>query len=372
MFQLQPPACLTPAMKKQIFFVDWWLFIPMLVLLTFSLIIMSSINVSLFKSQLFSAVLVIIIFFIVANLSFERLKSFSLPIYIFSLIVLGIVLLLGIESHGAVRWVSLFGASIQFSEICKPLLVLAMAAFLSQHTNTEGKYMFLVLILILPILLFIYLQPDLGDAIIYLAVTLFVLVMYGYSLRWFLLASLPVLVALPLFWSRLHDYQRERILTFLHPTSASTAASYNSIQALIAVGSGMLWGKGLNGGTQSSLRFLPERHSDFIFATLTEELGFIGGVIIIMTYLVLLYRIYILFKSTDDAYARLFLSGAFALILIHVFLNIGMNIGLVPIVGVTLPFVSFGGSSLIANGILLGLATALAKNTRNKQVLEIS
>ncbi len=344
----------------------------MLVLLTFSLIIMSSISMELFKSQLLSAILVVIIYFISANLSFSGLKSLAFPIYIFSLIVLGVVLFLGIESHGAVRWVSLFGASIQFSEICKPLLVLAMATFLSQHANTEGKYFFFALGLLLPILMFIYLQPDLGDAIIYLAVVLFVLIMYGYSLKWFLISSLPILIALPLFWAKLHDYQRQRILTFLHPSSASTAASYNSIQALIAVGSGMLWGKGLSGGTQSSLRFLPERHSDFIFATLTEELGFIGGAIIILTYLFILYRMYILFKSTEDAYARLFISGAFGLLLIHVFLNIGMNIGLVPIVGVTLPFISFGGSSLIANGLLLGLASAIAKNARNKEVLEIS
>ena len=327
---------------------------------------------TLFKSQLFSAFLDLIVFFVSANLSFSRLKSLALPIYVFSLLALGVVLLLGIESHGAVRWVSLFGASIQFSEICKPLLVLALASFLSRHSNAEGKYLFLTLLLILPILAFIYLQPDLGDAIIYLAVAIFVLVVYGYSLKWFFIAGIPIFVAIPFFWARLHNYQRERILTFVHSSSASTAASYNSIQALIAVGSGMLWGKGLNGGTQSSLRFLPERHSDFIFATLTEELGFIGGTIIIIIYLFILYRLYVLFRSTQDTYSKLFICGAFALFMIHIFLNIGMNIGLVPIVGVTLPFLSFGGSSLIANGILLGLASAVAKKSHNSEVLEIS
>jgi rod shape determining protein RodA len=147
--------------------------------------------------------------------------------------------------------------------------------------------------------------------------------------------------------------------------------SYNGIQAIIAVGSGMLFGKGLGQGTQSALRFLPEKQTDFIFATLTEDLGFLGGLIVIAASAFLLYRLYKIFVSVDSLYEQLIVCGAFCLILVQMCINIGMNIGLLPIVGVTLPFVSYGGSSLVSNAILLGMVSGIGSFSHKKQVLEI-
>jgi len=358
-------------MRKHLFAIDWWLLGPVIVLIIMSLTTLFSLSPDLFKEQLLSLVIASIFFFVFANIRYEVFKPLSLPIYIGSLIAFGVVLLLGYESHGAVRWLQLFGATIQFSEVCKPLLALALAGFLSSRENTKVKNLLFVLLLLVPVIAVIYLQPDLGNAIIYLFVVTFVLVVYGFRIRWFALCLVPLLISLPVIWTKLHDYQRQRILTFLHPSSDQSGASYNAIQALIAVGSGMFWGRGLSEGTQSGLRFLPERHTDFIFASMTEELGFIGGIIVLVAFSVLLYRIYCIFRSAEDPYAKIFAACAFGFILIHTFLNIGMNVGLVPIVGVTLPFVSFGGSSLLANTILLGVLTAMSNTLRQGKVLEI-
>lgn len=358
-------------MRKHLFAIDWWLLGPVIVLIILSLTTLFSLSPDLFKEQLVSLTVAIIFFFVFANIKYEVFKPFTLYIYLGSLFAFGLVLLLGFESHGAVRWLQIFGGTIQFSEVFKPLLALALAGFLSNRENTKVKNLLLIFLLLLPVIIGIYLQPDLGNAIIYLFVVFFVLVVYGFRIRWFVISFIPFLLSFPIIWTKLHDYQRQRILTFLHPSSDQTGASYNAIQALIAVGSGMLWGRGLSEGTQSGLRFLPERHTDFIFASMTEELGFIGGAIVLIAFAILLYRMYYIFCHCEDPYAKVFTCCAFGIILIHTFLNIGMNIGLVPIVGVTLPFVSFGGSSLLANTILLGILTAISNTLRQGKVLEI-
>jgi rod shape determining protein RodA len=160
-------------------------------------------------------------------------------------------------------------------------------------------------------------------------------------------------------------------MTFLNPTSDPLGISYNSIQAMIAVGSGTFLGKGLSEGTQSGLRFLPERQTDFIFATIAEGLGFLGALIIVLALLFLCYRVYLIFSATSDKFIKVFSACAFGIFLIPSFVNIGMNIGIVPIVGVTLPFVSFGGSSLLSNFIFLGILSSMSTSRKHKDVLEI-
>ncbi len=358
-------------MRKHLLTIDWWLIGPVIVLLIFSLTVLFSLNSDLFKSQVFSFVIAAIFFGIFANIRYEVFKPFSIIIYVSSLIAFGLVLLLGFESHGAVRWLQVFGGTIQFSEVYKPLLALSLAGFLSDKENTKARNLFIVLFLLAPIIIAIYLQPDLGNALIYFFTVLFVLVVFGFRFRWFALCVSAAFLSLPILWTKLHNYQRQRILTFLHPSHDQSGASYNAIQALIAVGSGLFFGRGLSEGTQSGLRFLPERHTDFIFASLTEELGFVGGFLVLCAFAVLLYRIYIIFRLSEDPYAKVFSASAFMLLLIHVFLNIGMNIGLIPIVGVTLPFVSFGGSSLLANAILLGILASISSRLTQRNVLEI-
>ena len=217
----------------------------------------------------------------------------------------------------------------------------------------------------------IFLQPDLGDALIYVGVVVCTTIFLGFSLKYFLGLVLPVLAVFPILWRFLHDYQRQRIMTFFNAGKDPLGSSYNVIQSVIAVGSGMIMGKGLGQGTQSGLRFLPERHTDFIFATISEQLGFVGTIIVLLCFAFLLYKIYSIFLNSNDKFCKIFAVIIFFAFLIQIFVNIGMNIGIVPIVGVTLPFVSYGGSSLLSNFIFLGFLSAIAKATKSKDVLEI-
>jgi rod shape determining protein RodA len=215
------------------------------------------------------------------------------------------------------------------------------------------------------------LQPDLGDTLIYIGVVFFTLIYVGYPLRYFILSFLPFLFAFPFFWNFLHDYQKQRILTFLNPGNDPLGTSYNAIQSVIAVGSGMFLGKGLGQGTQSGLRFLPERQTDFIFASISEQLGFIGAVILLAAFAFLIYRIYKIFLTADDEFVKIFSVITFFSFSLQIFINIGMNIGIIPIVGVTLPFVSYGGSSLLSNFIFLGLLSSVSGFSKDTEVLEI-
>lgn len=357
--------------KKNLLGIDWWLLTPVIVLLSISLVTLLSLNKGLFFNQVFTLCIGIVGFYIISRLRIETLQQLALPIYLISLVLLFIVLIIGFESHGAVRWISLFGFPIQFSEVLKPFLALAFASHLSIVDKSSFRSFLMILLLLVPVFLLIAFQPDLGNAVIYAGVVFSVLIVYGFPMRWFLWLSLPFLMVMPILWSILHDYQRSRLLTFLNPTSDPLGASYNVIQAMIAVGSGMFLGKGLSQGTQSGLRFLPERHTDFIFATLSEGLGFIGGLIVILSFFVLCLRIYMVFNELEDSFAKLFAATMFFFFLAHFFINIGMNIGLLPIVGVTLPFVSYGGNSLLSNFIFLGILSAIVFTYSRRHVLEI-
>ncbi|HEX8965913.1 MAG TPA: FtsW/RodA/SpoVE family cell cycle protein [Patescibacteria group bacterium] len=352
--------------------IDFHLAIPVLILLFVSLTTLFSINIDFFKSQLLYAIISAVIFIALSQINYKQLEVYSLPIYIISIVLLGFVLILGIESHGAVRWLDILGFRFQFSELLKPLLAICLAAFLSGRKSTSTSTMLLVFGLLLPIAFLIYKQPDLGNAIIYLLSTIMTLVIFGFPLFWFVIVGAVLLLSIPLSWNFLHQYQRERLLTFFHLTNDPLGISYNAIQSVIAVGSGMFWGKGLGQGTQSGLRFLPERHTDFIFATLSEELGFIGACIVILAFCYLLYRLFVLYKENDDMFAKTFIAATFSLLSIQFLVNIGMNIGVIPIVGVTLPFVSYGGSSLLSSAIFLGIVASMGKAFKRKNVLEIT
>lgn len=353
------------------FKIDIWLLIPVLILVAISLTILYSVNPLFFRTQLFSFGIALLAFFVFSQIRIDFLKQLSVPIYISSLVLLGIVLLLGIESRGAVRWVDFFGIRVQFSELLKPFLCVAFATYLTSTRFSDLKKFFIGLGLAFPVILIIDLQPDLGSALMYLFVMLFVLLVRGFPLKWFLFTFLPAVLLSPFLWFRLHDYQKQRILTFLDPTSDPLGTSYNSTQAIIAVGSGFFFGKGLGEGTQSELRFLPERQTDFIFATLAEGLGFFGAMLVIFALLAVCFRCYRIFSQTSDQFTRVFATCCFGFFLIQGTVNIGMNVGYLPIVGVTLPFVSFGGSSLVSNFIFLGILSSLSMSYRNKDVLEI-
>lgn len=359
-------------MKKTRFYpIDWHLLIPVCILAFMSLTTLYSLEFSLFRNQLINFSLALIIFLIFSQVDYKLFRPLTKPIYVVSIILLTFILIVGYEARGAVRWIDFFGISIQLSETLKPFLALSLAGFLAAGNKRTFKNFLLVIILVMPIFILINLQPDLGNGLIYLGTLILVLLTFGYPFLWFVLLSIPVIIASPFLWQILHDYQRQRILTFLHPTSDPLGTSYNVIQAMIAVGAGMFIGRGIGEGTQSGLQFLPERHTDFIFATISEGFGFLGSIVIIITYGYLLYRIYLIYRHVDETFGKVFAAGAFFFILIHFFVNVGMNVGLIPVVGITLPFVSYGGSSIISSAIFLGILSAISREHVKEKVLEI-
>lgn len=358
-------------MNKNIFLrVDWWLLTPVIILLLLSLTTLFSININMFRSQLIFIIFSFFVFLFFSQTDYRIIQHYSIPVYIISICLLALIFIVGIETRGAVRWLDIMGLRIQFSEILKPFLVLCLSSFVVNRMISFKTFL-LSMCFLSPIALLIFLQPDLGSTIIYVATTILGLFIIGFSMRIFIVGLLTGISVLPIVWQLLHDYQRQRILTFMYPTKDPLGTSYNAVQSIIAVGSGMFLGKGLSESTQSGLWFLPERHTDFIFATLSEGLGFIGAALVIISFIMLLYRVYVIYSSSDDLFPQLFTSLSFSLLFIQAVFNIGMNIGILPIVGVTLPFVSYGGSSLLSNFILLGFLSSIHAVSKQRNVLEI-
>ena len=220
-------------------------------------------------------------------------------------------------------------------------------------------------------LLVVLKQADVGSALVLGAVGIMIAIGRGVSLRFLGMLLGGAVLLLPGFLKLLAPYQRERLSSFIDPYSDPLGSGYSVIQSVIAVGSGQLFGRGLGHGTQSQLRFLPERHSDFIFAALAEELGFIGAAIVLFCYLALLMRLIKIAKSSPDLFGSLITVGVFTMITFQVAVNIGMNVGLIPITGITLPLISSGGSSLIATAVSLGLVQSVGRRIKPEVSIEI-
>ncbi len=357
-------------MNSKGFGIDWLLIIPVGLLIIISLVTLFSLNPDFFRSQVIVLVVSLVAFVFFSQANYRVLDLYGKPIYIVSLILLVVVLFLGIESRGSMRWVEFLGLRAQFSEVLKPFLAISFASYLANLRQYNLRGFINIFLLLGPIAALIFLQPDLGNALLYTGVVLATIIYFGFSFKYFAALLLPIFAFLPIVWKFLHEYQKQRVLTFLDPGKDPLGTSYNVIQSVIAVGSGMLMGRGLGQGTQSGLRFLPERHTDFIFASISEQLGFIGTIIILICFACILYKIYTIFINSDDKFSKIFAAIIFFTFLIQIFVNIGMNIGILPIVGVTLPFVSYGGSSLLSNFILLGFLSAINKG-RREDILEI-
>lgn len=357
--------------RSSFFQLDLGLLLPVFVLILLGLSTLFSIQFGYFRSQLIFLFISLFFYFVFSHVDCKAIQLYAFPIYWISLVLLFVLLLLGIESRGAVRWIDVFGIRVQFSEILKPFLAVSLASFLSTRDKLSFKSFITLLGFLFPVTVLIYLQPDLGNAVLYLGVTVLTLIIVGYPFAWFILGVGGALAFSPFLFQFLHEYQRKRILTFFHPAKDPLGTSYNVIQSVIAVGSGMMFGKGISEATQSRLRFLPERHTDFIFATFSEGFGFLGGCILFITFSILMYNIYSIYKNSDDRFCKIYTASVFFVFLIPIFVNIGMNIGIVPIAGVALPFLSYGGSSLLSNFIILGILSAVKRNIRKADVLEI-
>lgn len=348
------------------------LLFPVFILTVISLTTLLVLDKSLFENQLLSLSLGFLAFIVFSFIDYRFLKNFALPIFIVSICLLFLLLILGGEVRGAVRWLGLANLKIQISEILKPFLLIAFVSFLTSQSNkisflTFVKSLVLVGIIILPI----FIQPDFGNTLIYFFTSLLILIFYGMPIWWFGIIGVSLLALMPIFWRFLREYQKQRIFTFLNPNLDPLGSSYNLIQAMIAAGSGQFAGRGLGYGTQSQLKFLPERHTDFIFATISENFGFIGSILILAAFTFLLFKIYKITQKADSSFGALLGAGAFSLIFLQVFINIGGNIGIVPITGITLPLVSYGGSSLLSTFILLGILNSISQDAKKRETLEI-
>ena len=300
-------------------------------------------------------------FFFLSSLNYRSVSRFAYIFYGLSLISLVLVDIIGKQGLGAQRWVSLGPFTFQPSEFTKIALILAIARYFDDHKDALGKIKTLLipgLMALIPIALVLK-QPNLGTAILLLFICLVLFSFTTLKPRHFLYLTITGVLSGPLLWSLLKGYQRQRILIFLHPNLDPLGAGYHITQSKIAVGSGGFWGKGILASTQSQLMFLPESHTDFIFAVLAEQLGFLGSIFILILYLALISRGLEIVKEAKDVLAFVLSIGVVGMITLQVVINIGMVIGIMPIVGIPLPLMSYGGSSVLATMMALGLLLSI-------------
>ncbi len=296
----------------------------------------------------------------VAQLPPQKLMRFAVPLYVAGVVLLLFVFLFGIKVNGAKRWLSLGFIRIQPSEILKIAMPLMLAWYFHKYEAVLKFRHFVVagLLLIIPFGL-IAKQPDLGTAILVGAAGFYVIFLAG--LPWKVLAAMLVAAAsaAPFVWTVLHDYQRKRILTLIDPTSDPLGSGYHIIQSTIAIGSGGPFGKGWLGGTQTHLEFIPERHTDFIFAVFSEERGLLGNCILVALYSLLIIRGLMITANASTLFARLMAGSITLSFFTYAFVNMGMVSGILPVVGVPLPFMSYGGTALVMLFLALGVLMSI-------------
>ncbi len=319
--------------------------------------------------QTVTAVVGLIAYVVLAVLDYRWLVSMYRWIYALVLGLLLTTVVIGQTHFGAQSWFTLFGFSVQPSELGKVLMILVMAQILdsSRHDMERPWPFFLSLALVAIPVVLIYLQPDFGTAVI-LAAT-WALMAFAAGTRWrhLLLVGGAGALAAPLVWLRMEPYMRNRILDFIFPGSDPSGRSYNITQALISIGSGGWWGKGYLQGTQSQLQFLRVRHTDYIFSVLAEEFGFIGSLLLLALFAWLILRIMRIASRSSDPSGRLIAYGVASMVFIQAFINLGMNVQILPVTGLTLPLVSYGGSSLVTIFMALGLVQSVAMHSANAE-----
>lgn len=287
--------------------------------------------------------------FLVINIDFRRILDWAYLYYVIIVLILIVLLVFGGAKMGAKRWLNIGWMTFQPSEFAKLALIVALAFYLGNNRYSIRSAKILLISFLMTGILFILIfkEPDLGSAIILLPILFAMLLAAEVPLKSILGSIFIGVVASPLFWNFLKDYQKRRLLVFLNPNMDPLGAGYTVIQSKIAIGSGGLFGKGWMSGTQNQLNFLPERHTDFIFSVVGEEWGFAGSLLVILLFCLLITRILSIAERTNDFYGKLLVVGVAAMLSFQVIVNIAMTAGLMPVVGLPLPFISYGGSSLI-------------------------
>lgn len=342
---------------------DWSLFLLPIILTGIGTAIIFSItygtNSGLALSQVMFFVIGLALAIFLTLFDYRTLKGLYLILYIIGVLLLILVVLIGSKSFGATRWIDLKIFQLQPSELFKLIILVVLAKFFSDWQELTWQKILFVLVLVgLPVFL-IMRQPDLGTASV-IFVSLLAVLFLSPIRKIYLIIALAALVALsPLGWHFLKTYQKQRIESFINPANDPHGVGYNVSQAKIAVGSGGLWGMGLGKGSQSQLNFLPVAHTDFIFAGTAEATGFFGSTFLILVLMTLVVRVINVAKIAKDSFGMYLAGGIAAIFLFQILVNIGMNLGIMPVTGIPLPFVSSGGSSMITNMAAIGILQSI-------------
>jgi rod shape determining protein RodA len=302
-----------------------------------------------------------VILFVLSQFDYRIFAGLQWLFYLTLLALLAIVFLLGQITLGAQRWIPLGPFQLQPSELGKLFIVLVIAKFLADNSKQMDKWRTLIFsfgLVLIPAIM-TYLQPDLGTSLIFLFVWGIMILAAGLSWKQLATIALALIIILPIIYATLQPYQRDRITTFLNPTADPLGAGYNVNQARIAIGSGQVAGRGIGGGTQSQLQFLRIRHTDFIFSVIGEELGFVGGVFFFVLYAFVLLRMLRAAQVSRSTFGRLTAVGFSAALFFQAFVNLGMNVGIMPVTGIPLPFVSSGGTSLVTYLMMIGIIQSI-------------
>lgn len=354
--------------KKSFNKFDFLLFISVVLLSLIGLLLIRSATIntgstSLVRSQTIAMILGLISIFILSFMDYHFLGKLYIPIYIICIVILVIVAIFGFgeDEWGARSWLQIGGVVFQPSEFVKVGIIISLAQFIDNHKNTinQPKTLLKILLFVSPPILLILRQPDAGTAIVIVFFIALMMFTAGLNLRYVGYAIAAGLAALPVLWFKLGDYQKDRIFDFLEPERNMSGSGYQVVQSKIAIGSGKIFGRGLFQGVQTQLNFLPEKQTDFIFPVLVEEFGFLGGIGLLFLYLVFLHRLVKIAKNTDDVFGSTMVVGITGMFIFHIWENIAMTMGMMPVTGIPLPFLSHGGTFLLINMISIGIVLSV-------------
>jgi rod shape determining protein RodA len=342
--------------------IDWGLIITTFAIIFIGLLCLYSsarvTNPAIFYKQLIWILLGTLVMALVFILDYRVLMHSAWPLYLFVVFTLVLVLVIGREISGAKRWLSLGPMGIQPSELAKIIVIVWMGYWGEKKKSIQGygirELLMPAFFMVVPIAL-ILAEPDLGTAGIVAFIVLIMFLLLGIKRSTLIASVIGFMSVLPFAWLSLKEYQRLRILSFFDPSRDPLGSGYHAMQSKIAVGSGGLVGKGFLEGTQTQLRFLPEHHTDFIFSVVAEEWGFMGSAVLVILYLILITKIISLGTKAKDRFGSMLCFGIAGYFTLHIFINIAMAMGIFPVVGVPLPFISYGGSFMLMNLICIGL-----------------
>lgn len=318
-----------------------------------------------FTDQMRNFAVAAFVMFVFASIPPALLMKFAAPVYALGVLLLVGVELFGVTVKGAQRWLNLGVVTIQPSEIMRLALPMMLAWYFHKREGQIRTLDFIVAatLVAVPVVLIVH-QPDLGTALLVLAAGFFVIFFAGLPWKWLIAMGLAGLAFLPVAWTLMHDYQRQRVLTLIDPMTDPLGKGFHTLQAMIAIGSGGVFGKGWMQGTQTHLEFIPERTSDFIFAVYSEEFGLVGNIVLLALFLALVVRALSIALGAATLFGRL-LAGAIALIIFtYCFVNMGMVSGILPVVGVPLPFMSYGGTALVTLGMACGMLMSIQRHRK--------